>query len=209
MQVHAWNTAGVTNAGHAIWPGTPLTLQPHPSSLPPLPPPSSHQVITSTSLHPVSLQPPQSLSHSNLHMGQMTHAPPSSLHLQMQTQNASNQLHNDSQLLLGQTMLEQPNSPSDDSALSASKKKRKRCGECPGCFRKDNCGDCGPCRSVRSHQICKMRKCDQLKTKKEKMREVRVFYLFLIYIYITMYIFRLNCLHVYFGYWKTTIWQID
>jgi len=56
-----------------------------------------------------------------------------------------------------------------------TKKKRKRCGECQGCLKKDNCGECGPCKSVRSHQICKMRKCDQLKTKKEKSREVRIF----------------------------------
>lgn len=53
-----------------------------------------------------------------------------------------------------------------------TKKKRKRCGECQGCLKKDNCNECGPCKSVRSHQICKMRKCDQLKTKKEKTREV-------------------------------------
>lgn len=53
-----------------------------------------------------------------------------------------------------------------------AKKKRKRCGECPGCYRKDNCLQCGPCKSTRSHQICKMRKCEQLKTKKEKQREV-------------------------------------
>lgn len=49
------------------------------------------------------------------------------------------------------------------------RKKRKRCGECPGCLQKQNCGKCGPCRSVRSHQICKMRKCESLKTKKEKV----------------------------------------
>ncbi|GIY43366.1 CXXC-type domain-containing protein [Caerostris extrusa] len=49
-----------------------------------------------------------------------------------------------------------------------TRKKRKRCGECPGCQTKANCGNCGPCKSVRSHQICKMRKCEQLKTKKEK-----------------------------------------
>ncbi|KAK8768933.1 hypothetical protein V5799_014602, partial [Amblyomma americanum] len=55
-----------------------------------------------------------------------------------------------------------------DGMDKGTKKKRKRCGECPGCLKKDNCGECGPCRSVRSHQICKMRKCDQLKTKKEK-----------------------------------------
>lgn len=58
-----------------------------------------------------------------------------------------------------------------DAMDKGTKKKRKRCGECPGCLKKDNCGECGPCRSVRSHQICKMRKCDQLKTKKEKVSE--------------------------------------
>lgn len=69
-------------------------------------------------------------------------------------------------------------SPGNDSngGDGKSKKKRKRCGECPGCIKKDNCGECGPCKSVRSHQICKMRKCDQLKTKKEKAREVRFFF---------------------------------
>lgn len=56
-----------------------------------------------------------------------------------------------------------------------TRKKRKRCGECPGCQTKANCGMCGPCKSVRSHQICKMRKCEQLKTKKEKVR----FFIFL------------------------------
>lgn len=63
----------------------------------------------------------------------------------------------------------------------SDKKKRKRCGTCPGCELKDNCGECGPCKSVRSHQICKMRKCDQLKTKKDRVRDVSVafFYYFL------------------------------
>lgn len=64
-------------------------------------------------------------------------------------------------------------SQSQNEGEKVTKKKRKRCGECPGCLKKDNCGECGPCKSVRSHQICKMRKCDQLKTKKEKAREVR------------------------------------
>ncbi|KAI1293529.1 DNA N6-methyl adenine demethylase [Halotydeus destructor] len=64
-----------------------------------------------------------------------------------------------------------PSGESNPASDKPSKKKRKRCGECPGCVRKDNCGDCGPCKSVRSHQICKMRKCDQLKTKKERARE--------------------------------------
>ncbi|XP_076348993.1 uncharacterized protein LOC143246333 isoform X2 [Tachypleus tridentatus] len=63
-----------------------------------------------------------------------------------------------------------PALPLIPEAAEKPKKKRKRCGECPGCLKKDNCGECGPCKSVRSHQICKMRKCDQLKTKKERMQ---------------------------------------
>ncbi|UYV83175.1 cxxc5 [Cordylochernes scorpioides] len=59
--------------------------------------------------------------------------------------------------------------PANPDLEKVPKKKRKRCGECPGCMKKDNCGECGPCKSVRSHQICKMRKCDQLKTKKERV----------------------------------------
>ncbi|GFY55634.1 CXXC-type domain-containing protein [Trichonephila inaurata madagascariensis] len=61
-----------------------------------------------------------------------------------------------------------PNMAPMPEAEKATRKKRKRCGECPGCQTKANCGACGPCKSVRSHQICKMRKCEQLKTKKEK-----------------------------------------
>ncbi|GFU58677.1 CXXC-type domain-containing protein [Nephila pilipes] len=61
-----------------------------------------------------------------------------------------------------------PNMAPIPEAEKATRKKRKRCGECPGCQTKANCGACGPCKSVRSHQICKMRKCEQLKTKKEK-----------------------------------------
>ena len=73
-----------------------------------------------------------------------------------------------------------PGGDSPNGNDKSGKKKRKRCGECPGCIKKDNCGSCGPCKSVRSHQICKMRKCDQLKTKKEKAREVRLVRLFFI-----------------------------
>ncbi|XP_056427475.1 methylcytosine dioxygenase TET3 isoform X1 [Hyla sarda] len=46
-------------------------------------------------------------------------------------------------------------------------KKRKRCGVCVPCLRKEPCGACTNCvnRST-SHQICKMRKCEQLKKKR-------------------------------------------
>lgn len=46
-------------------------------------------------------------------------------------------------------------------------KKRKRCGACTPCLRKEPCGACYNCvnRST-SHQICKMRKCVELKKKR-------------------------------------------
>ncbi|KAM5172509.1 methylcytosine dioxygenase TET3 [Mantella aurantiaca] len=46
-------------------------------------------------------------------------------------------------------------------------KKRKRCGVCTPCLRKEPCGACYNCvnRST-SHQICKMRKCVELKKKR-------------------------------------------
>uniref|UniRef100_A0A8C0WXV6 Methylcytosine dioxygenase TET n=1 Tax=Castor canadensis TaxID=51338 RepID=A0A8C0WXV6_CASCN len=46
------------------------------------------------------------------------------------------------------------------------KKKRKRCGVCEPCQRKTSCGECTYCRNRKnSHQICKMRKCEELKKK--------------------------------------------
>ncbi|XP_012370382.1 methylcytosine dioxygenase TET1 [Octodon degus] len=46
------------------------------------------------------------------------------------------------------------------------KKKRKRCGVCGPCQQKANCGECTYCRNRKhSHQICKRRKCEELKKK--------------------------------------------
>ncbi|KAM8774314.1 methylcytosine dioxygenase TET1 isoform 1-T1 [Rhynchonycteris naso] len=46
------------------------------------------------------------------------------------------------------------------------KKKRKRCGVCEPCQQKDNCGECTYCKNRKnSHQICKKRKCEELKKK--------------------------------------------
>ncbi|XP_074152679.1 methylcytosine dioxygenase TET1 isoform X2 [Sminthopsis crassicaudata] len=46
------------------------------------------------------------------------------------------------------------------------KKKRKRCGVCGPCQQKVNCGECVYCKKQKySHQICKMRKCEELKKK--------------------------------------------
>ncbi|MGH0115584.1 UNVERIFIED_CONTAM: hypothetical protein FKN15_024914 [Acipenser sinensis] len=52
------------------------------------------------------------------------------------------------------------------SSLTAGKKKRRRCGTCEPCLRKVNCGECSCCRNRKTgHQICKMRKCNELKKK--------------------------------------------
>ncbi|XP_054428414.1 methylcytosine dioxygenase TET1 isoform X5 [Pteronotus mesoamericanus] len=44
------------------------------------------------------------------------------------------------------------------------KKKRKPCGVCEPCQQKTNCGECTYCKNRKnSHQICKKRKCEELK----------------------------------------------
>lgn len=47
-----------------------------------------------------------------------------------------------------------------------TKRKRKRCGVCSPCRRLINCGVCSNCRNRKTgHQICKFRKCEELKKK--------------------------------------------
>ena len=46
----------------------------------------------------------------------------------------------------------------------APRKKRRRCGGCEPCLRKVNCGECSNCVNRKTgHQICKFRKCTELK----------------------------------------------
>ncbi|XP_031428445.1 CXXC-type zinc finger protein 5 isoform X2 [Clupea harengus] len=59
------------------------------------------------------------------------------------------------------------------SAISSGKKKRKRCGMCQPCRRRINCDQCSSCRNRKTgHQICKFRKCDELKKKPSAALEV-------------------------------------
>ncbi|KAL0993952.1 hypothetical protein UPYG_G00116020 [Umbra pygmaea] len=52
------------------------------------------------------------------------------------------------------------------SAINSGKKKRKRCGMCQPCRRRINCETCSSCRNRKTgHQICKFRKCEELKKK--------------------------------------------
>ncbi|XP_072292248.1 uncharacterized protein [Eucyclogobius newberryi] len=57
-------------------------------------------------------------------------------------------------------------SPSSVGGAGSSRRKRKRCGECVPCRRQTNCEQCSSCRNrKRGHQICKYRKCEELKRK--------------------------------------------
>uniref|UniRef100_A0A667WDW1 CXXC-type zinc finger protein 4 n=1 Tax=Myripristis murdjan TaxID=586833 RepID=A0A667WDW1_9TELE len=52
------------------------------------------------------------------------------------------------------------------AAGAVAKRKRKRCGVCGPCRRLINCGVCSSCRNRKTgHQICKFRKCEELKKK--------------------------------------------
>lgn len=54
-----------------------------------------------------------------------------------------------------------------DAALDLQKKRRKKCGACTPCLRKENCGTCPNCLNRRTgKQICKQRKCEQLKKRR-------------------------------------------
>lgn len=61
-------------------------------------------------------------------------------------------------------------SPLDASlyaTLELQKKRRKKCGACTPCLRKTNCGFCANCLNRKTgKQICKLRKCEQLKKKR-------------------------------------------
>ncbi|XP_030048018.1 CXXC-type zinc finger protein 4 [Microcaecilia unicolor] len=60
------------------------------------------------------------------------------------------------------------------SGGNPAKKKRKRCGVCVPCKRLINCGVCSSCRNRKTgHQICKFRKCEELKKKPGTSLEVR------------------------------------
>ncbi|KAK9525178.1 hypothetical protein VZT92_017501 [Zoarces viviparus] len=55
---------------------------------------------------------------------------------------------------------------SSSSSGATAKRKRKRCGVCGPCRRLINCGVCSSCRNRKTgHQICKFRKCEELKKK--------------------------------------------
>ncbi|TNN76321.1 CXXC-type zinc finger protein 5 [Liparis tanakae] len=56
-----------------------------------------------------------------------------------------------------------------DTAAGLQKRKRKKCGDCTPCLRRENCRSCANCLNRRTgKQICKLRKCDQLKRRRDE-----------------------------------------
>jgi len=56
-----------------------------------------------------------------------------------------------------------------DTAAGLQKKKRKKCGDCSPCLRRENCRSCANCLNRKTgKQICKLRKCDQLKRRRDE-----------------------------------------
>lgn len=62
-----------------------------------------------------------------------------------------------------------------EATLDLQKKRRKKCGACTPCLRKENCGTCANCLNRKTgKQICKLRKCEQLKKRRDEWEVVEV-----------------------------------
>lgn len=70
----------------------------------------------------------------------------------------------------------EPSSERDTVSVPV-RRKRKRCGTCEPCLLKENCGECTCCVNRRiSHQICKLRKCEELKKKLPTEPSLEIFF---------------------------------
>uniref|UniRef100_A0A3Q3JZL2 CXXC-type domain-containing protein n=1 Tax=Monopterus albus TaxID=43700 RepID=A0A3Q3JZL2_MONAL len=68
-----------------------------------------------------------------------------------------------------------PSNDSLDACVDFQKKRRKKCGACSPCLRKENCGTCTNCLNRKTgKQICKLRKCEQLKKRQNEWEVSKV-----------------------------------
>ncbi|XP_008047884.1 methylcytosine dioxygenase TET1-like, partial [Carlito syrichta] len=114
------------------------------------------------------LAPERGLGHTSQGVAQLSQAGPS------KSERESSQVSMTSTTDVNTTVVSAPmslastsSSPSYTTLLpTLEKKKRKRCGVCEPCQQKTNCGECTYCKNRKnSHQICKKRKCEELKKK--------------------------------------------
>ncbi|XP_065749930.1 methylcytosine dioxygenase TET1 isoform X5 [Phocoena phocoena] len=127
-----------------------------------------HISFLPTNTQGFTIAPERGLHHASQGIVRLSQASPSKL------EGESSQISATSMVDINTTVVSRPvslvstsSSPSYTTLLpTLEKKKRKRCGVCEPCQQKTNCGECTYCKNRKnSHQICKKRKCEELKKK--------------------------------------------
>lgn len=82
------------------------------------------------------------------------------------TESSQSSFDSESELVLEHRTSGNPPLQAEDILLRVQERKRSRCGVCTPCLRKINCGECRSCLNRKTgHQICKLRKCVELRRK--------------------------------------------
>uniref|UniRef100_A0A2K5Y2Q4 Methylcytosine dioxygenase TET n=1 Tax=Mandrillus leucophaeus TaxID=9568 RepID=A0A2K5Y2Q4_MANLE len=114
------------------------------------------------------LAPERGLFHASLGMAQLSQAGPSKSDRGSSQVSVTSTVHvvNTTVVTIPVPMVSTSSSSYTTLLPTLEKKKRKRCGVCEPCQQKTNCGECTYCKNRKnSHQICKKRKCEELKKK--------------------------------------------
>uniref|UniRef100_A0A2I3GE83 Methylcytosine dioxygenase TET n=1 Tax=Nomascus leucogenys TaxID=61853 RepID=A0A2I3GE83_NOMLE len=114
------------------------------------------------------LAPERGLFHASLGVAQLSQAGPSKLDRGNSQVSVTSTVHvvNTTVVTMAVPMVSTSSSSYTTLLPTLEKKKRKRCGVCEPCQQKTNCGECTYCKNRKnSHQICKKRKCEELKKK--------------------------------------------
>ncbi|NP_001393302.1 methylcytosine dioxygenase TET1 isoform 6 [Homo sapiens] len=114
------------------------------------------------------LAPERGLFHASLGIAQLSQAGPSKSDRGSSQVSVTSTVHvvNTTVVTMPVPMVSTSSSSYTTLLPTLEKKKRKRCGVCEPCQQKTNCGECTYCKNRKnSHQICKKRKCEELKKK--------------------------------------------
>uniref|UniRef100_A0A2R9BE78 Methylcytosine dioxygenase TET n=1 Tax=Pan paniscus TaxID=9597 RepID=A0A2R9BE78_PANPA len=114
------------------------------------------------------LAPERGLFHASLGVAQLSQAGPSKSDRGSSHVSVTSTVHvvNTTVVTMPVPMVSTSSSSYTTLLPTLEKKKRKRCGVCEPCQQKTNCGECTYCKNRKnSHQICKKRKCEELKKK--------------------------------------------
>nr|XP_054379335.1 methylcytosine dioxygenase TET1 isoform X6 [Pongo abelii] len=114
------------------------------------------------------LAPERELFHASLGVAQLSQSGPSKSDRGSSQVSVTSTVHvvNTTVVTMPVPMVSTSSSSYTTLLPTLEKKKRKRCGVCGPCQQKTNCGECTYCKNRKnSHQICKKRKCEELKKK--------------------------------------------